>query len=200
MTQLEFEFCLPTPVDQLRTHVINERLYEAENSPIVDNGEYHRTTKIGDWILDTVPYGWRLYNKYSEFRTWIITKYQQIRYGVADSECWSLDYTFTRYMLPRLKHFKNMKRYSYPSDITPEEWENILDEIIWAFDYMANEDKYITMPYFDSDIEKIFDPNRSKTVKQEIEWKNYLDKARSLHFRKQNALKLFAKYYEALWD
>jgi hypothetical protein len=200
MKQLEFDFCPLTHTDALKTHIINERLLESENSPIVEETEYHRTTKLGDWILDTFPYGWRIYHTVGQFRNWTITKYQQLRYGVADSECWSLDYTFTRYMLPRLKHFRNMKRYSYPSDITPEEWERILDEIIWAFDYMANEDKYIIMPHFDSDIEKIFDINRPKTLEREIEWRNYFDKMKSLQHRKVEALKLFSKYYEALWD
>lgn len=200
MKQLEFDFYPITHTDALRTHIINERLLESENSPIVEETEYHRTTKLGDWILDTFPYGWRIYHTVGRFRNWTITKYQQLRYGVADSECWSLDYTFTRYMLPRLKHFRNMKRYSYPSDITPEEWERILDEIIWAFDYMANEDTYIIMPHFDSDIEKIFDINRPKTLEREIEWRNYFDKMKSLQHRKVEALKLFSKYYEALWD
>jgi hypothetical protein len=93
-----------------------------------------------------------------------------------------------------------MKRYSYPSDVTPEEWERILDEIIWAFDYMSNEEKYIIMPHFDSDIEKVFDMNRPKTLEREIEWRNYFDKMKSLQHRKVESLKLFSKYYEALWD
>jgi len=200
MKQLEFDFYPTTHTDALRTHIINERLYESEKSPIVEETEYYRTTKLGDWILDTFPYGWRIYHNVGGLRNWTITKYQQLRYGVADSECWSLDYTFTRYMLPRLKHFRNMKRYSYPSDVTPEEWEIILDEIIWAFDYMANEEKYIIMPHFDSDIEKVFDMNRPKTIEREIEWRNYFDKMKSLQHRKVESLKLFAKYYEALWD
>jgi hypothetical protein len=200
MKQLEFDFYPTTHADALRTHIINERLLESEKSPIVEETEYYRTTKLGDWILDTFPYGWRIYHTVGQFRNWTITKYQQLRYGVADSECWSLDYTFTRYMLPRLKHFRNMKRYSYPSDVTPEEWERILDEIIWAFDYMANEEKYIIMPHFDSDIEKVFDMNRPKTLEREIEWRNYFDKMKSLQHRKVESLKLFAKYYEALWD
>jgi hypothetical protein len=200
MKQLEFDFYPTTHTDALRTHIINERLLESEKSPIVEETEYYRTTKLGDWILDTFPYGWRIYHTVGQFRNWTITKYQQLRYGVADSECWSLDYTFTRYMLPRLKHFRNMKRYSYPSDVTPEEWERILDEIIWAFDYMANEEKYIIMPHFDSDIEKVFDMNRPKTLEREIEWRNYFDKMKSLQHRKVESLKLFAKYYEALWD
>jgi hypothetical protein len=200
MKQLEFDFYPITHTDALRTHIINERLLESEKSPIVEETEYYRTTKLGDWILDTFPYGWRIYHTVGQFRNWTITKYQQLRYGVADSECWSLDYTFTRYMLPRLKHFRNMKRYSYPSDVTPEEWERILDEIIWAFDYMANEEKYIIMPHFDSDIEKVFDMNRPKTLEREIEWRNYFDKMKSLQHRKVESLKLFAKYYEALWD
>ena len=200
MKQLEFDFCPPDHSDTLKVNIINERLYESENGSVVDDGEYYRTNKFGDWLFDTVPYGWRAYYKCSEVRTWVISKYQQFRYGVADSECWSLDSTFTKYMLPRLKHFRNMKRYSYPPDVTPEEWENILDEIIWAFDYMANDEKYLKMPEFDSDMEKIFNPNRPKTIKRELEWKEYFNKSKSFQHRKTEALKLFAKYYESLWD
>ena len=196
MTQLEFNFHQDIAPDSLRAHIIKDD----ETVKIPDEKIWYRTNKFGDWVFDTVPYGWRVYYKYSDFRTWVISKYQQLRYGVADSECWSLNYNFSRYMLPRLKHFKKMTRYSYPSDVTPEEWENILDEIIWVFEYMVDEEKYLPMPKFDSDIETIFDPNRPKTLERELEWKEYFDKLKSFQYRKQEALKLSAKYYEALWD
>ena len=200
MKQLEFNFYQDMYPNSLRSHIIKDDMFNEETVEVPVEKEGYRTNKFGDWLFDTIPYGWRVYYKYSDLRTWVISKYQQCRYGVADSECWSLDYTFSRYMLPRLKHFKKMERYSYPPDVTPEEWENILDEIIWVFDYMLNEDTYLPMPKSVSDIETIFDPNRPKTLEREMEWKEYCDKSNSFQYRKQEALKLFAKYYEALWD
>lgn len=205
MKQLEFDFDVPANVNVLRTHAIREHIW---NDDIEDDDDcvlnlkedWFRTTKFGDWLLDKIPYGWNIYNKYTDFVHYTITKYQQLRYGVADSECWSLDYTFTRYMLPRLKHFKKMTRYSHPSDVTPEEWENILDEIIWAFEYMADEDAFLPMPPCDMDMEQIFDPNRPKTLEREMMWRDYFEKLNVYQHRKEQALKLFAKYYEALWD
>ena len=177
----------------------NERLEESENTPLSEENWY-KTNKLGDWLIDKLPYGCRVYFKYEDIKLWGYRTYQRIRYGVSDMECWNLDITLGKFILPRLKHFKKMNRYCYVAELTPEEWENILDEIIWAFDYMANDEKYLKMPEFDSDMENIFNPNRPKTIKRELEWKEYFNKSKSFQHRKTEALKLFAKYYESLWD
>ena len=200
MNQLEFDFIGIHNQESIRARPINEAAIELEENPIINIDDWHRTSKWGDWILDHIPYGWRIYYRYYDVQRWIISTYQRIRYGVADQECWSLDYTLTNYILPRLKHFKKMKRHTYPNDITPEEWEKILDEMIWAFEYMADEDKFIQFPDTGTDIFDVNSFNRKKTEKQQHDWDQYLSKSKQLQYRKNEALLLFAKYYEALWD
>ena len=39
---------------------INERLEDSENTPLSEE-KWYRTNKFGDWLFDTVPYGWRVY-------------------------------------------------------------------------------------------------------------------------------------------
>lgn len=71
------------------------------------------------------------------FRFW----WQRRTRGWDDSELWSLDFTIISFVLPRLKRFKEII-ISYPGDITPEEWKEILQKIINAFEYLEKEENY----------------------------------------------------------
>jgi hypothetical protein len=115
---------------------INERLERSEKTPIESEEKWYRTNRFFDWLFDTVPYGWRVYYRWGELRRWCISTYQRTRYGVSDAECWSLESTLTKFILPRLKHFKKINVNSHPANITSEQWNEILDEIIWTFEYM----------------------------------------------------------------
>ena len=183
------------------TESINKRLKHSEETDIVDNVEYYRTCKYGDWLLDHIPYGWRVYYKMSDIRRWFISTYQRIRYGVSDQECWSLDNTLSRFILPRLKHFKKMRRCTYPPDITPEEWENVLDELIWTFEYVLDDGETINpFPSLakNEDFESYINRDRTEEETKEIEkWK---ERNEVLEQRKEKGLQLFAKYYQHLWD
>ena len=113
----------------LNAKKINESLEKAEDTELKP---WYRTNKYGDWILDHIAYGWRVYYKYYDVKRWIISTYQRMRYGVSDSECWSLDWTLTNFILPRLKHFKKINVHTHPPQVTPEQWDKILDELIWC--------------------------------------------------------------------
>ena len=62
--------------------------------------------------------------------------FQRIFRGWSDEDTWSLYSTTARFLAPRLKKFKvliNKSEYGgHPMDITGEEWNNILDKIIFA--------------------------------------------------------------------
>lgn len=199
MNQLEFDF-IGIHNQQSLARPIKESTIDLNDEFIVECGDWHKTSKLGDWIFDHMPYGWRIYDKYSQTKQWLISSYQRIRYGVADSECWSLSHTLTSYILPRLKHFKKINCHTYPNGITPEEWEKILDEMIWAFEFMLDEDKFIKFPKTNIDFNDVTSFNREKTPEQKQDWTRYLDESKKLHHRKKEALLLFAKYYEDLWD
>lgn len=53
--------------------------------------------------------------------------------GFDDTELWNLDCTLIKFLIPRLKAFK-AKLYSFPCQITLEEWEQILDKMIKGFE------------------------------------------------------------------
>jgi hypothetical protein len=164
----------------------------------VDEIEWYKTNKFFDNLIDKIPYGWRIYYRYYDVKRWFISTYQKIRYGVSDQECWSLDCTITRFILPRLKHFKKINVHSHPADLTPEKWEEILDEMIWTFEYLDNDDKFNQFPQ--SCMNHAFGNDRTKSVQEQIDWEKYLDKYKELDKRKDEGLMLFAKYYQHLWD
>jgi hypothetical protein len=96
---------------------------------------------------------------------------QKLKYGFSNTELWNLDNTISKFVLPRLIRFKQVGSSSHPSELTPEEWEIILNKMINSFQLMLQDDfKY--------------------TERKEI----------TARQNKINAgLKLFAKYYQNLW-
>ena len=185
----------------LNVKKINESLEKSEASALEP---WYRTNKYGDWILDHIAYGWRIYYKYYDVKRWVISTYQRMRYGVSDSECWSLDWTLTNFILPRLKHFKKINVHTHPPDITPERWEEILDELIWTFEYMHDEEKFNPMPmvlYVRGNMDDYFkNAEREQTPEQKLAWENYVNKSKELEERRKKGMLLFAEYYQQLWD
>lgn len=57
---------------------------------------------------------------------------QRMIKGFDDSETWSLTDTICRFILPRLKRFKEINA-STPAQLTEVEWNLILDKMIIAF-------------------------------------------------------------------
>lgn len=68
-----------------------------------------------------------------------IYRKQRMERGFDDSETWSLDYTIAKFILPRLKRFKEVTN-GYPGGLSEEEWDEILDKMIYAFDLKVNYD------------------------------------------------------------
>lgn len=73
-------------------------------------------------------------------------------------------------ILPYLKRFQEL-RIGYPANMTDEQWESIISEMIWGFEWFAN-------------------CNRM----------NFVSKVSSNDYiRAQDAIQLFARYYPQLW-
>lgn len=93
---------------------------------------------------------------------------------VNESELWNLDFTITNFALPRLRAFKRMKRFGYPANLSnQEEWEVILDKMIFSF--TEHKKEFIS----------------KKMTTEEI--MNYEDKI-------TEGFELFGKYLRSLWD
>lgn len=71
--------------------------------------------------------------------------YQQRRkWGFDDSDLWNLDMTIAEFALPRIKKFREAN-FCYPNGTTLEEWNEILDKIIFAFEKIT-QDKHLEFP------------------------------------------------------
>ena len=93
--------------------------------------------------------------------------------GFCDVETWGLDSVIAQFILPRLIRFKEIN-IGYPIDLTFEQWNTTLDEIIFAFEWsLHNEDKqYNTL-----------------TIEQRKQnWNRYY-----------KGMKEFAKHFRELW-
>ena len=90
-------------------------------------------------------------------------------------------------------------------------WNYILDEMIWAFEQHADQDDGEDQFYHNSDqLEMVFTPiegmkasnlsfNHQKDPSKPPYWRDD-EGLKKHHERKHNGVRLFAKYYESLWD
>lgn len=119
-------------------------------------------------------------------------KQNAYRSNISINELWTLDETFTNYILPRITAFRNMERHGYPmlgeeciskqarqqkdgddEDRDAADWENIL-----------------------FDIEKGFEAHRNMIEYGDASGKTTRENERLM----QRGLTLFAKHYGHLWD
>lgn len=99
---------------------------------------------------------------------------QTVKVRIDRWDTWSMDDTLAFIILPMLVQLKETT-HGYPSGLTEEGWNEILDEMIWAFDQKCNEAHY----------------------KYE-KWDS--DDAKAHRERMLNGFKLFGEYYQSLWD
>lgn len=64
--------------------------------------------------------------------------WQRLTRGFDDSQTWNLDARLAEHILPRLKRFKEVN-IGYPPDLTWEEWQAILDQMIMAIEWHASD-------------------------------------------------------------
>ena len=76
-----------------------------------------------------------------KLKTKIKYLYQYLTRGWSDKDLWSLDYTTAKFLLPRLKRFKKVTT-SYPGNLSFEEWQHKLDNMIITFEIIANGDGF----------------------------------------------------------
>lgn len=99
-------------------------------------------------------------------------KEQLNKHGFCDSETWSLDYVISKFIVPRLKRFKEINN-GFSMSVTSEEWNKILDKMIFAFEWNCR----------DQEEEMDYNP---KTWKKDLR-------------KHEEGMKLFAKYFRDLW-
>lgn len=133
---------------------------------------------------------WRFYYSIVDFFTprYMRRKFkhlfQRIFRGYDDSETWDLGYTIAKFTLPRLKRFKELNE-GYPCDgeiKTYEEWNEVLDKIIWSLEKIANDEK--DYPDWQKDLD-----NDCYSIEKEIKYNKKI----------QEGLDLFGKHLMSLW-
>ncbi len=74
---------------------------------------------------------------------WLRTFYQRGRYGIADSDAWSLDHFLA---MTTVRGVQKLREWShgYPSELTPEEWDSILKQIEDGFQLWLDHDGWFT--------------------------------------------------------
>jgi len=101
----------------------------------------------------------------------------------SDRNLWNLDIYLAKIILPKLIAFKSMPRVGYPALLRDEnEWEKILDEMIFAFKYVLA-DAEIKRKEFEKEYGEINQENYIKFEK-----------------RAQKGFELFGLYFRSLWD
>lgn len=111
----------------------------------------------------------------------------------------SLDITLAKFILPRLKFFRK-NTCSYPYGFTFEEWKDILNKMILAFELILDTSepdfgdlKYYTEKTDNGHWKMIKDPNSTFDTKVYRKW--HKDRQEII----EEGLKLFAEYFQDLW-
>ena len=102
---------------------------------------------------------------------WNAMKQERLERGFDLSECWNLDNTIARFIIPRLEAFIE-DNAGYPGNMTPEQWNNILNQILEAFKLYIDEDAVFNLTQEERE-------KRDKKIGK--------------------GLKLFAKHFGRLW-
>lgn len=115
--------------------------------------------------------------------------FQKLFRGFSDDELWNLDNTIAKWILPRLKRFKK-DSIAFPAELgIPDKWDEILDKMIWSFDYIVNQDKYE---------DEIMEKYKDNELDEEGHYR-WIKDANELSKKCQEGLDLFGTYFRSLW-
>lgn len=157
---------------------------------------------------------WAIYRFFNGYvfnaHRWVYWGWQKLTRGFSDRALWSLDCTCTDFILPRLIAFRQSELHGTPmldgyddeqsdSDFQKmtQEWENILDTMILAFEYHQKDGNDIDFGPIDYEITDDVkmtiqtDEEQYKKGRKEEQWREQI---------MAEGFALFAKYYQSLWD
>ena len=107
---------------------------------------------------------------------WFDRRTQKVKVRIDRWDTWSMDHTLAHIVLPMLVQLK-ATQHGHPANMTEQEWDDILDEMIWAFEQKCRDDWMDDYDY---------------------SWNS--EGAKAHQERMSNGFRLFGKYYENLWD
>jgi len=117
---------------------------------------------------------------------------QRVKIKIDTQDTWSMDCTLAPIILPMLVQLQQTK-HGHPYGLTEQEWDDILDEMIWAFEQKCRD-------HWQDDFygDYIEDP-KNGSMAGSFEWIDH-DGMKAHQTRMSNGFRLFGKYYENLWD
>lgn len=74
-------------------------------------------------------------------KRWLKHWWQRRTRGFDDAELWNLDHSLAKLILPRLKAFKAYKN-TRPFHLTGCGWDLVLDKMIAAFEFAADDERF----------------------------------------------------------
>lgn len=122
-----------------------------------------------------------------------------IKYGVKSLDIHDFRSQHAKYSAKRLKIFKS-NLHGHPVRVTFEEWNEILDKIIWAFDNIENEPDPIYPDNYDHRMEVLEITPEGKRFKSVDERPIDFTPIEEHEKKVREGLDLFAEYYYDLWD
>lgn len=163
----------------------------------------------------------------ASFLTWLYDRKQrEIHVEIDGYDVWNADYTLALVIVPVLKKLKEQKhstssvddkdvpphlRSTAAAPLTEEEkntghadnlwearWEWVLDEMIWAFEQHASPNW--EEQYYSGEMDWVLDKTEGYTHGPNHTFKVDRKGMQKHRKRMENGRRLFAKYYEALWD
>ena len=141
--------------------------------------------KIGNFPAHRFYHNWL-------FKMFGYSPKQRISVRIDPQDTWSMDMTLAPIILPMLIQLKDTQ-HGYPPECTEQEWDDILDEMIWAFSQkVLASDGYGSRHWkwnwgWGSDFDASIDPGH---------WEDVVAQGKRI----TQGFKLFGKYYENLWD
>ena len=103
-----------------------------------------------------------------------------------------MDYTLAMIIHPMLVQLKETT-HGYPNQLTEERWNEILNEMIWAFEQKCKDD------WQDNYYGNYIEDQKNGPMAGSFEWIDHEGRAAHQE-RMSNGFKLFGKYFENLWD
>jgi hypothetical protein len=149
-----------------------------------------------DFVIQAINDG--IQNVYDMFNwIWFDRRKQKVSIRIDKHDTWSMDHTLAPIILPMLKQLKETN-HGYPALLGEKEWDDIMDEMIWAFEQKCRDDwEGDYYEYREMGPEESKDPDSLFGLK--LVWEDREGQAAHQE-RMTNGFKLFGEYYENLWD
>ena len=150
-----------------------------------------------DYVLEAIESGLqRVYNVLNWI--WFDRRTQKAKVHIDPWDTWSMDQTLAHVIHPMLVQLK-ATNHGYPSALSEQEWDHIMDEMIWAFEQKLRDDW--EGDYYEY---REIGPEESKDSPEsffgvELVWEDREGQIAHQE-RMTNGFKLFGKWYENLWD